>query len=118
VEYQLSGYLIVDVWDHDNLNQDDFLGQVMLPLRDIPVFNPHEEWYPLTRRSAKEKVSGSILLEVQLKMDRNKVGQSRYIACYVWGEEGEWRERGEGRRERQEEEGRGRRQGLEGGEGE
>ena len=73
MEYLLSGYLIVDVWDHDTMNQDDFLGQVMLPLREVPLFSPHEEWYPLTRRSAKERISGSLRLEVQLKVDKNKV---------------------------------------------
>lgn len=73
MEYQLSGYLIVDLWDHDTMNQDDFLGQVMLPLREVTIFSPHEEWYPLTRRSSKEKISGSVLLETQLKVDKSKV---------------------------------------------
>ena len=74
MEFQVSGYLMVDLWDHDTMNPDDFLGQVMFPLRDVPTLAPLEEWYPLTRRSPKEKVSGSILLEMQLKVEKNKVG--------------------------------------------
>ncbi len=72
VEYQLSGYVMVEVWDHDTMNQDDFLGQVMIPLREVATMGPREEWYPLTRRNTKEKVSGSILLEMYLKVDKNK----------------------------------------------
>ena len=75
VEYQVSGYVVVDVWDHDTLNQNDFLGQVMLPLREVSTTTPHEEWYPLTRRNPKDRVSGSILLEVLLKVDKNKVDE-------------------------------------------
>lgn len=80
VEFQVSGYLIVDVWDHDSMNPDDFLGMVMIPLRDVPTLAPQEEWYPLTRRTTKEKVSGSILLELHLRVDKNKV-QSSWKFC-------------------------------------
>lgn len=84
VEYQVSGYLIVDVWDHDSMNPDDFLGMVMIPLRDVPTVSPQEEWYPLTRRNAKEKVYGSILLELLLKVDKNKVQGRAIVVCVLW----------------------------------
>lgn len=84
VEYQVFGYLIVDVWDHDTLNQDDFLGQAMVPLRDISLSSPKEEWYPLMRRSCKEKVSGSIRLELQLKVEKNKVRSVSVSLIGTW----------------------------------
>ena len=71
---------MVEVWDHDNLNQDDFMGQVMIPLREVSTIGPKEEWFPLTRRSGKERVSGSILLEMHLKVDKNKVSEAGFAS--------------------------------------
>ena len=64
------------MWDRDTINPDDFLGQVMIPLREVSWTDSKEEWYPLTRRNTKDKVSGSIRLEVQLKVDKSKVFDS------------------------------------------
>ena len=80
VEFELSGFLVVDMWDHDTMNQDDFMGQVMIPLRDVPqAVNPKEEWHCLRKRTAKDKVNGSLLLEVSLSMEKKQVG----IACNI-----------------------------------
>ena len=73
VEFELSGYLVVDVWDHDTVNQDDFMGQIMIPLREIPLATPKKEWFQLMKRSVKDKVDGAILLEVLLVLDRKQV---------------------------------------------
>ena len=66
----LYGYLVVDVWDHDSTNPDDFLGRVMIPLGEIPSNQPNETWYPLMKRNTKDgKISGSLKLSIQLLVD-------------------------------------------------
>ena len=73
MEFELSGYLVVDMWDHDTVNQDDFMGQVMIPLREIPLTAPMRDWFQLMRRSVKDKVEGAVLLEIQLTVDKKQV---------------------------------------------
>ena len=66
----LYGYLVVDVWDHDTTNPDDFLGRVMIPLGEIPSDRHNELWYPLMKRNTKDgKISGSLKLSTQLLID-------------------------------------------------
>lgn len=66
----LYGYLVVDVWDHDSTNPDDFLGRVMIPLVEISSDFPNEAWYPLMKRNTKDgKISGSLKLCTQLRLD-------------------------------------------------
>ena len=70
----LYGYLVVDVWDHDSTNPDDFLGRVMLPLGEIPSSKAKEFWYPLKKRSTKDgSLTGSLKLKTQLLVDKSKV---------------------------------------------
>ena len=70
----LYGYLVVDVWDHDNTNPDDFLGRVMIPLGEIPSDAPGECWYPLMKRNVKDgQISGSLKLRTHLVVDESKV---------------------------------------------
>ena len=62
----LQHYIQIDVWDHDTLNRDDFMGKIQ-----IPVSLLSEEttacWFPLGRGSAKENIRGDIFLELTLK---------------------------------------------------
>ena len=56
------------------VNPDDFLGRVMIPLREIPPdTSVGETWYPLTNRSAKDNVSGSLCVRIYLRVDSDKV---------------------------------------------
>ena len=66
----LYGYLVVDVWDHDSTNPDDFLGRVMIPLGEIPSDKTNKAWYPLMKRNTKDgKISGTLKLSTQLLVD-------------------------------------------------
>ena len=70
----LYGYLVVDVWDHDSTNPDDFLGRVMLPLGEVPSDSAKEFWYPLMKRNTKDgALTGSLKLKTQLLVDGSKV---------------------------------------------
>ena len=76
------------MWDHDTVNQDDFMGQVMIPLREIPLTAPMRDWFQLMRRSVKDKVEGAILLEIQLMVDKKQVPLDLIVAIvtvnFVW----------------------------------
>lgn len=48
--------LHVDVLDADRFSKDMFLGQIVLPLQLLPIGTPVAKWYPLGRRSSKDKV--------------------------------------------------------------
>ena len=41
------GYLIIEVYDHDYIGQDDPMGRVEISLDDIPLDTISEEWYNL-----------------------------------------------------------------------
>lgn len=71
----MFGYLTIALWHRRQgiMSQDDFLGQVMIPLREIPYYSAEKEWYPLNQRCKKERTSGSVLLEVQLQKDVTEV---------------------------------------------
>ena len=54
--------LAIDLFDHDQFGQDDFLGRVELPISCIPVLS--RSWYPLRRGRNKQEVSGELLLDI------------------------------------------------------
>ena len=64
------------MWDYDTVNPDDFLGRVVIPLRDIATNTSAKDmWYPLTCRGTKEGVSGSVCLRMELKISGGKVSK-------------------------------------------
>ena len=70
---QLHGYLVIEVKDYDKVNQDDYLGRLVVPLSDITPDNSKEAWLPLTRKMAKETVSGSIGVKLGLHLEGDTV---------------------------------------------
>ena len=74
------GYLVVDVWDHNTIIPDDFLGRVMLPLGEIPTDKANELWYPLMKRNIKDRnISGSLKLKTRMLVGENKVFHSLFV---------------------------------------
>lgn len=59
----VTHYIRLEMWDHDMLNRDDFMGMIMLPLVDI-TNSKEPEWYKLTRNSSKHTVTGEIKLKI------------------------------------------------------
>ena len=60
-------YVIIDVWDKDTLNRDDFMGRVIVPVSSLN----HESlcgWFPLGRTTARDaQFTGEIYLELRIK---------------------------------------------------
>jgi hypothetical protein len=68
-EFNPTDSLEIQVWDKDRLSKDDFMGRVIIPLKDIAEVGNHEHWYPLEQREKKnEEVSGDILLRFETRL--------------------------------------------------
>src|SRR3989338_549671 len=62
-EFSTAESLEVQVWDKDLLSKDDFMGRVIIPLKDVAEVGNHEKWHLLEQREKKnEEVSGELLL--------------------------------------------------------
>ena len=70
---QLYGYLQIEIWDHDKVNQDDYLGRLVVPLCDIIPGNTGETSYHITRKGVKDTVSGSIVVKLNLRLEGDTV---------------------------------------------
>ena len=67
LDQSIIHYVIIDVWDKDTLNPDDFMGRVMVPVSSLN----HESlcgWFPLGRTSSRDaQFTGEIYLELRIK---------------------------------------------------
>ena len=59
----ISHYVKLEMWDHDMLNRDDFMGQVMLPLVDITT-SKEPCWYKLSRYNSKQTITGEVKMKI------------------------------------------------------
>lgn len=59
----ISHYLKVEMWDHDTLNRDDFMGVVMFPLVDV-TDNKEPCWYRLSRNNSKQTITGEVKMKI------------------------------------------------------
>eukprot|EP00850_Spirogloea_muscicola_P014421 SM000103S09513 [mRNA] locus=s103:385053:391694:+ [translate_table: standard] len=62
-----TGFVEVSIWDEDKLFQNDFLGEVRVPLADLPKRDTGDppalvQWYKLSAQSARAKVKGDVQL--------------------------------------------------------
>ena len=78
-EVQLFGYLLIEIWDHDKVNQDDYLGRLVIPLCDIVLGSSGEATYPITRKGVKETVSGTIVVKLSLHLEQETVSDYLHI---------------------------------------
>ena len=60
-------YVIVDVWDKDTLNRDDFMGRVMVPVSFLSQ-QPLCGWFSLGRTNVRDtSFTGEIYLELAIE---------------------------------------------------
>ncbi|KAL6072781.1 RHO1 GDP-GTP exchange protein 2 [Balamuthia mandrillaris] len=60
--------LLVELWDWNRLSNDDFLGEVRVPLDSLPVGEGMlDRWFPLQKRFSSQKVSGTLHLLLSLR---------------------------------------------------
>jgi hypothetical protein len=58
---------LISCWDADKYNNDIFLGQVSIPLKQIKPNEAIKMWYPLQPRpGSNDKVKGKIKIEIHL----------------------------------------------------
>lgn len=80
----ISHYVKVEMWDHDMLNRDDFMGQVMLPLVDITT-SKEPCWYKLSRYNSKQTITGEVKMKIYYNittaLPRWKIHQELRLAC-------------------------------------
>lgn len=48
-----------------NKSDDDFIGQLVIPLADIPAATRVEKWYRLQKGSSKHSVTGQCRIKLQ-----------------------------------------------------
>jgi serine/threonine protein kinase len=63
----------IEVWDEDFLTPDEFLGTVSIPLDSIPVGVPHDQYYTLQQKKAKDKISGELHLYIYYLTDKKSM---------------------------------------------
>lgn len=67
---------MIDVWDYDKVNQDDYLGRLVIPLCDITPGTLGKMWYPITRKGVKDTVSGQIEVKLDLHLENEMVSST------------------------------------------
>eukprot|EP01113_Clastostelium_recurvatum_P031995 TRINITY_DN4059_c0_g1_i4.p2 TRINITY_DN4059_c0_g1~~TRINITY_DN4059_c0_g1_i4.p2 ORF type:complete len:122 (-),score=38.15 TRINITY_DN4059_c0_g1_i4:157-522(-) len=62
----VKGMLMFEVWDHDTVGRDDFMGMAVTKLDDLEPGKTVERWLALDGRSEKEtrQITGEILVQV------------------------------------------------------
>jgi hypothetical protein len=58
---------------HEVGASDEFLGQVTIPLDSIPVGVPHDQYYTLQQKKAKDKISGELHLYIYYLTDKRSM---------------------------------------------
>lgn len=71
--------IFIRMWDEDLLKKADFLGQVEIPLADLPLGIPTSKWYPLQKRSRKSHVAGDLHLLIYWQNVELLLGQSQQL---------------------------------------
>ena len=80
LRYWRKSSLIIQIWDHDRFNIDQFLGEVKIPLCELTSTSKNPEltdgschepttisgWFELKARTPRDRVKGSILIRVTL----------------------------------------------------
>ena len=59
---------MIEIWDYDKVNQDDFLGRIVVPLCNIPPGKNEEVTYPITRKGNKDVVHGTLKVKLTLHL--------------------------------------------------
>jgi len=65
---QSCGRVTVSVWDRDRLSADDFLGQVVVLVKDLPPNKPVLATYVLGKRGKNDHYAGHITGTIQLRL--------------------------------------------------
>ena len=56
----LNMVLVFVVWDFDNVGFDDFMGELILPLKALNPYHVYDRWHPLKTRDNKTRAKGEL----------------------------------------------------------
>ncbi|KAK3275586.1 hypothetical protein CYMTET_16293 [Cymbomonas tetramitiformis] len=65
-----SSDLYISLHEPNQIGADQFLGEVYIPLDELPENEPCQKWYTLGRRSARDTVSGTVQLAMSWNVTR------------------------------------------------
>lgn len=73
----------VEVWDEDYLTSDDFMGQLIIPLSEVPLNQVVDKWYTLQKKKDKDKIKGDIHISMQYYDSKVRLSSMRSRPRYT-----------------------------------
>lgn len=73
-----SSSVIVEVFDHDRLGKDDFLGMASIPMTELSTYpdgQPIDRWYPLRKKNMSDSGTVCIIIIRRTAGDRHNTHQ-------------------------------------------
>lgn len=79
-----GGEVQIEVWDEDYLSSDDFMGQLIVPLSELPLNETLDKWYTLQKKKDKDKIKGDIHLAFHYYEAKVRLCVSLSLSLQSW----------------------------------